>query len=92
MDALRTGVSLITDTGRFSLETLPNARQWVDVLDTTTEVRLSQQKMLSSVHELESRISALPAESNRILTPSRSRNFGAKVCVSALFRQVCQMR
>jgi hypothetical protein len=41
-DALRTGGSLITDTGRFSLETLLNARRWADVLATTPEVRLPQ--------------------------------------------------
>jgi hypothetical protein len=41
-DALRTGGSLVTDTGRFSLETLLNARQWADVLATTPEVRLPQ--------------------------------------------------
>jgi hypothetical protein len=41
-DALRTGGSLITDTGRFSLETLLNARHWADVLATTPEVRLPQ--------------------------------------------------
>jgi hypothetical protein len=41
-DALRTGGSLITDTGRFSLETLLNARHWADVLVTTPEVRLPQ--------------------------------------------------
>ncbi len=39
-DSLRTGGSLITDTGRFSLETMLNARQWADVLAATPEVRL----------------------------------------------------
>jgi hypothetical protein len=42
-DSLRTGGSLITDTGRFSLETLLNSRQWSDVLAAATpEVRLPQ--------------------------------------------------
>jgi hypothetical protein len=42
-DSLRTGGSLITDAGRFSLETLLNARQWADVLAAATpEVRLPQ--------------------------------------------------
>jgi hypothetical protein len=41
-DALRTGGSLVTDTGRFSLQTLLNARQWADVLAATPEVRLPQ--------------------------------------------------
>jgi hypothetical protein len=41
-DTLRTGGSLVTDTGRFSLETLLNARQWADVLAITPQVRLPQ--------------------------------------------------
>jgi hypothetical protein len=41
-DSLRAGGSLITDTGRFSLETLLNARQWADVLAATPAVRLPQ--------------------------------------------------
>jgi hypothetical protein len=41
-DALRTGGSLVTDTGHYSLETLLNARQWADVLAATPEVRLPQ--------------------------------------------------
>jgi hypothetical protein len=39
-DSLRTGGSLITDAGRFSLETLLKARQWADVLAAAPEVRL----------------------------------------------------
>ena len=41
-DSLRTGGSLITDAGRFSLETLLNAKQWADVVSATPEVRLPQ--------------------------------------------------
>ncbi len=41
-DSLRTGGSLITDAGRFSLETLLRARQWADVLAATPEMRLPQ--------------------------------------------------
>jgi hypothetical protein len=41
-DALRSGGSVVTDKGRFSLETLLNARQWIDVLAATPEVHLPQ--------------------------------------------------
>lgn len=40
-DSLRTGGSMVTDAGRFSLQTLLDARRWADVLAaTTSEVRL----------------------------------------------------
>jgi hypothetical protein len=41
-DSLRTGGSLLSDHGRFSLETLLQVRQWVDVQKAIPEVRLPQ--------------------------------------------------
>lgn len=41
-DALRIGGSLISDAGRFSLETLLNARWWTDLLASTANVREPQ--------------------------------------------------
>ena len=41
-DSLRTGGSFLSDKGRFSLETLLNARQWADVVAATPAVRQPQ--------------------------------------------------
>jgi hypothetical protein len=39
-DVLKTGGSLVTDTGYFSLETLRNSRFWTDVLQSAAEIHV----------------------------------------------------